>query len=314
MTVRSFGASVLLLAVISAAACGGSDDDDAAAASASGSSTEGRTVVHDQGETVVPEQAERVVVLDTPQLDAALSLGVTPVGATRPATGAGFPEYLEGADDIADVGTIETPNLEAIAELEPDLILSSSVRHEDLYDELSQITATVFSETTGGSWKDDYLLFADALGRQADAEAALEEYETRAEAVGAQLGDPAAETVGVVRFLPDEIRVYGPDSFSGSVLTDVGVQLPEAVRDVHDDIAIYPSAEQVDQASADVIYVTTWGDPADTTKGSVQAGPLWAMLPAVQQGRVYEVSDDVWMLGIGVLGANAVLDDIEATL
>jgi ABC-type Fe3+-hydroxamate transport system substrate-binding protein len=86
------------------------------------------------------------------------------------------------------------------------------------------------------------------------------------------------------------------------------------VRDVHDDIAIYPSAEQIEQASADVLYVTTWGDPADTTKASVQGGPLWPTLPAVQQRRVYEVSDDVWMLGIGVLGANALLDDIERTL
>lgn len=287
----------VLALVVLAASCSG-DDDDGDSGGSSGSDG----------------PPERVVVLDTPQLDAALSLGVTPVGAVRPAAGAEFPEYLEGAADIAEVGTIEAPNLEAIARLEPDLILSSEVRHADLKDELSDIAPTVFSETTGGTWKADYLLFAEALGHEQEARDLLEIYEARAAAIGAQLGTPADTTVGIVRFLPDEIRVYGPQSFSGTVLTDVGVSLPESVRDVTDDIAIYPSAEQVDQASADVIYVTTWGDPADTTKASVQGGPLWPTLPAVQQGRVYDVSDDVWMLGIGVLGADVLLDDIERTL
>jgi iron complex transport system substrate-binding protein len=288
-------ALLALALTVVAASCGGDDDGGEDATGSDG----------------LPE---RVVVLDTPQLDAALSLGVTPVGAVRPAADAEFPEYLEGADDIADVGTIEAPNLEAIAKLEPDLILSSELRHADLYDELSEIATTVFSETTGGTWKADYLLFAEAMGRKAEAEEMLEAYETRAAAIGAELGTPADTTVGIVRFLPDEIRVYGPESFSGSVLTDVGVSLPEAVRDVRDDIAIYPSAEQVDQASADVIYVTTWGDPTETTKSAVQGGPLWPTLPAVQQGRVFDVSDDVWMLGIGVLGADALLDDVERTL
>lgn len=304
---------LLAAAALGAAACGDDDSGTAASASASAVAAEGRTITHAMGETEVPAEPQRVVVLDTPQLDAALALGITPVGSVRPDEGAAFPAYLDGTEGMEPVGTIPEPNLEAIAALRPDLILSSTLRHEDLYDELSAIAPTVFAEATGAAWKENYLLFADALGRRADAERDLEEYEERAAAIGEQIGQPAP-TVGVVRFLPDEIRVYGPESFSGSVLVDVGVEFPAAVRDVRDDIAIYPSAEQIEQASADVIYVTTWGDAADTPMAAIEAGPLWASLPAVQSGRVFEVSDDTWMLGIGVLGANELLDDLEATL
>ncbi|MGH3612248.1 MAG: hypothetical protein ACRDRK_06520 [Pseudonocardia sp.] len=37
-------------------------------------------------------------------------------------------------------------------------------------------------------------------------------------------------------------------------------------------------------------------------------------LPVVRAGKVYDVSDDAWMLAIGPTGANLVLDDIERLL
>lgn len=255
------------------------------------------------------------MVLDTPQLDAVVALGGMPVGATRTDVSSELPAWIGELGDIAKVGTIQEPNLEVIAALEPDLILSSTPRHEDLYDELAAIAPTVFAETVAEGWKENFVLFAHALGQRAQAEALLADYEQRVASIGVELdGGGDDPTVGIVRFLPGEIRIYGPESFSGSVLVDLGVRLPPAVARLSGDIAIYPSAEQVDQADADFLFVTIYGDAAQTTAPAVQGGPIWPTLPAVAAGRVYEVSDDTWMLGIGVLGANAILDDIEAAL
>ncbi len=171
---------------------------------------------------------------------------------------------------------------------------------------------------------ENFVLFADALGQREQAEALVADYERRAASIGADLagadiadhdeGPAEGRTVGIVRFLPDEIRIYGPESFSGSVLVDLGVRLPSVVADLSGDIAVYPSAEQIGQADADILFVTTYGDPSQTSGPAVRGGPIWSTLPAVAAGRAYEVSDDTWMLGIGVLGANAILDDIEAAL
>jgi iron complex transport system substrate-binding protein len=62
------------------------------------------------------------------------------------------------------------------------------------------------------------------------------------------------------------------------------------------------------------VFTTAYGDPAQTDQAAVLGGPLWQRLPAVQSGDVHAVSDDVWMLGIGVTAANLVLDDLESTL
>jgi iron complex transport system substrate-binding protein len=304
-----------LAVAVTTVACG-DDGDDGGSAGRPGDEAAGegvRAVDHHQGTTEVPIDPQRVVVLDTPQLDAMAALGVTPVGSTTTDVSDEFPEWLDGLDDVEAVGTIQEPNLEAIAALEPDLILSSTFRHEEHYDMLSEIAPTVFVEDVSGSWKENFLAFADAVNRRDDAELMLEEYEERAAELGGRLGEDT--TVGIVRFLPDETRIYGPESFSGSILVDMGVPLPGAVADLTGDIALYPSAEEISLVEdADLIFTTVYGDPDEATVDEVAGGPIWPNLPAVAAGDVHDVSDDVWMLGIGMVGANAILDDIEAAV
>src|SRR3546814_4786581 len=74
------------------------------------------------------------------------------------------------------VGLIEEPNLEAIAAQRPDLILGAKVRHEALYEELSGIAPTVFTESSGTNWKEGLAVTADALGATDEAERLLAEY------------------------------------------------------------------------------------------------------------------------------------------
>lgn len=136
MHLRSLAIALLTAAALSG--CGSSTEDGAGPAleeeraleeKADGAGP--RLVEHVMGTTEVPADPERVVVLDTPHLDTALSLGVTPVGSVQSDVAEGLPAYLGGrTEGIEIVGTIEEPDLEAISALDPDLILSSSVRHE----------------------------------------------------------------------------------------------------------------------------------------------------------------------------------------
>lgn len=119
-------------------------------------------------------------------------------------------------------------------------------------------------------------------------------------------------TASVVRFVPGEIRLYAKESFIGTVLEDAGITRPPAQDVAEFDVVV--SAEQVDQAAGDVIFVGTYGDPAETDGPAVLGGPLWKMLPAVAAGDVHEVDDDVWFLGTGVGAAQRVLDDLEQLL
>ncbi|MFC8093339.1 ABC transporter substrate-binding protein [Streptomyces sp. NPDC057301] len=300
------------------AACGSSDsaESDTAKAANDGSAFP-RTLKTVMGEVKIPSQPKRVVVLDTGELDDVTLLGIDPVGAVAPhfKTSGGFPTYLNGElKDTVDVGPLLEPNLEKIASVKPDLILSSKVRHEKVYDKLSAIAPTVFTETTGGVWKENLKVQAEALGLEKEAAAKLKEYETQAKALGEAIRKKdggTMPTASVVRFIAGPTRLYQSNSYSGVVLNDIGFQRPRS--QVSDDPEVTMkdvSPEEIDQADADLIFVTAADAEDKTQKKQVVSNPVWKDLPAVKDGKVFAVPDETWMSGIGVQAAEEMLKDV----
>lgn len=307
--------AVVLACALALSACGGSASEAVTEPAAESTSSEfPRTVEHAMGSTTIPEEPDRVVVLDTGELDSALSLGVTPVGAVTTDVSKEFLSYLaEDARHVDVVGTIGEPNLEEIAALRPDLILSNAVRHADLYDELSQIAPTVFAEDVGAAWKENFRLAAEALGREEEAETAMAAYEEDAAALGERIAADGQVTVSPLRFVGGTIRAYRPESFIGTVLQDVGLPQPELPAGENDTFAEI-SPEQLPLADADVVLYSSYGTPDESGEQVVVGGPLWPRLDAVESGRAYRVEDDVFYTGIGLRAANGILDGLEERL
>ncbi|MFE0876526.1 ABC transporter substrate-binding protein [Streptomyces smyrnaeus] len=271
-----------------------------------------RTITHAMGETELKKQPKRVVVLDVGEFDNAVSLGFEPVGLAPTEGDNEIPSYLKKqAGHPKSVGTINNLNLEAIAELKPDLILGSQLRAADKYKQLSAIAPTVFSIRPGFTWKENYLLNAAALDRTKQAKAQLDAYEKKAEKLGEDLGDDKP-TVSMVRYMPGMIRLYAKASFIGTILQDVG--LPRPKNQQVDDLATEISAERMDEADADWIFTGTYGDPKATDRAKAQDSPLWKNLRAVQKGQAKNVDEEIWYLGLGVTAADKVLDDLRGYL
>ncbi|WP_245579862.1 ABC transporter substrate-binding protein [Brevibacterium album] len=306
---RSIVALAASLACLTVSACGSS----ASAGSGDGQpgGGESRTVAHAMGETVVEGEPSTIVVLDSPFMDALVSLGITPAGGTVADQGEGFPGYLgEATDGVETVGLIAEPDVDAVANLAPDLIIGTKIRHEAIYDELSAIAPTVYSETSGTNWEDQARLAAEAVGKSGEMDALIGEVEARAQELGEEVGAEGT-TVSMVRFLEDNFRLYGPETFSGSILTDMGYELGDRSWNEYSMLELSP--ENYDQIDGDVIFYTSpGGDPAASTLGTVT--DLWKDQPGVAAGQAFEVPEGTWMTGIGVTGAHQILDEIEERL
>lgn len=287
-------------------ACGGNADAGDIAGS-----DEAFTVQQAMGETLLPGVPDRIVVIDSPHLDALVALGLTPVGASESAAGAGFPTYL--ADDLEatkSVGSTADPDIEAIAALAPDLIIGSKIRHEKIYDQLSAIAPTVFSVNSGTDWQEQARVTAASVNKSEEMDDLLSGLAARAVTVGKDVG-AEGQTVSMARFRPANFRLYGPNTFSGSILTQVGFKLGE--RDWNEYSMLELSPEHYDQIDGEVVFYTNpGGDPRATTMNTVTG--LWGSLPAVQSGKTFEVEDETWMVGIGVNGAKIILDQISEAL
>ena len=276
-----------------------------------------RTVVHFQGSTEVKAAPTKVVIISTGQLDVALTLGTVPVGSTA-GDGAGlvpdylakaFPQHADALGAMKNVGKRTAPSVEEVANLAPDLILMNNAGKDaaTLYASLSAIAPTVATQGTGTYWKQDLLLVADALGKPDTAQKWLDAFHADAASAGAAIG--GSTTVSLLRRNGDRTRIFGPVSFSGSVLADMGVARPSSqqfTEGVSQDI----SAEQLDQADADwLLYAVQGGKEEELTSMD-----LWPALKAVSNQHAVAVDDDPFFLNAGPTAARTVLTKVSETV
>jgi iron complex transport system substrate-binding protein len=215
---------------------------------------------------------------------------------------------MEGAEPVGMESAI---NLELVAALEPDLILANKQRHEEIYPQLTAIAPTVMSRELRGDWKINFRLYAEALGKEQEADAAIADYDASVAELREKLGDHLNEEVSVIRFVPGQIRIYQLDSFSGVLLKDIGFHRP-ANQNV-EEFAIRTGKESIPDMDGDRIFYFTFdnGDGKGTSlEEEVLADPLWQSLSAVKAGKVHQVSDAIWNTAGGILVAKLMLQDI----
>lgn len=271
-----------------------------------------RDVTDSMGTVTVPDAPKRIVVLTNEGTEALLALGVTPVGAANSWNGNPWWDHISDAMDGAEpVGKESAVNLELIAALEPDLILANKQRHEEIYPQLTAIAPTVMSKELRGDWKINFRLYAEALGKEQEADAAIADYDASVADLREKLGDHLNEEVSVIRFVPGQIRIYQLDSFSGVLLKDIGFHRP-ANQNV-EEFAIRTGKESIPDMDGDRIFYFTYdtGDGKGTSlEEEVLADPLWQSLSAVKAGKVHQVSDAIWNTAGGILAAKLMLQDI----
>ncbi len=275
------------------------------------------TVATATGPVTVPGAPMRVVVLDTAELDSALTLGITPVGAARAAADPALPDYWPASRlaPMAYVGPIGAPDLAAVRALRPDLILSNQARDGGRYDDLRAIAPTVLTATTGAPWKANLQTHAEALGRQDAAAAFAASYQRHVNQVATALANArvGGRRVSLVRFVEGGgIRLHGRQNFPGSVLADAGVPRPDSQNVDQSDLELPP--DQLARADGDLLLYAGYGDPARNGLTATLASPGWQALEAVRAHRAFPVDDQLWFQGIGFTGANFLLDELQRFL
>ncbi|WP_202080853.1 ABC transporter substrate-binding protein [Caldalkalibacillus salinus] len=311
LTILTLGLLLLL-----AAGCGqgASDEDGETHTPDAGSQEETRVVEHAMGETEVPTEPKRVVILTNEGTEALLAMGVTPVGAVRSWTGDPWYEHIEEQmEGVQDVGLESQVNIEAIAALQPDLIIGNKMRQENIYSQLSELAPTVFSDRLRGDWKINFELYADALNKVEKGNEVLNEFDQRIETLREQAADQLDTEISIVRFMAGQSRIYYNDTFSGIILDQIGFARPEAQD--KDEFADEVTKERIPEMEGDVLFYFTYetGEgEATSTEEEWTSDPLWQNLEVVQEGNVHKVSDTIWNTAGGVLAANLLLDDLNA--
>ena len=304
--------ATLAAAALVLTACGGGSSSATDASEAAAQET---TVGTAYGDVTVPAEPERVVTLAESALDVSLAVGVTPVGTTASRGGDSAPAYLgEDAADIPVVATVAEPNLEAILEAQPDLILASPNLAQEQYDALTAIAPTVVPEgTAGDDWTAPLHTYAEALGADDELTSALDDVTARAEALA---GEGVVDgTAAVVRWAANGPVLMNSALMSGSLLQAAGATPVQAAAELgtkpHSDPL---SLENLAQVDADRLFLAAFGADGTGALEAARSQPAFTQLQAVQEGATTEVDGSVWSSAAGPIAADLVMDDIEAAV
>ncbi|MGM7723997.1 ABC transporter substrate-binding protein [Metabacillus sp. Hm71] len=320
---------VLSFVMLLLAACGNNATEEGTESQGAEGGTDAKaeetyTIEHAMGSTEIKGTPKKVVILTNEGTEALLSMGVKPVGAVQ--SWLGEPWYDHIADDMKDVevvGTESEVNVEAIAALQPDLIIGNKMRQEKIYDKLSAIAPTVFAETLRGDWQENFKLYAKALNREEEGNKVIEDFEARITELKETAGDKLNQEVSVVRFMAGLTRVYYTDTFSGVIFDKLGLKHSSSVQELFadnpDDLFVREVGKEViPKMDADLLFYFTYAPPGDTeatkTEEEWTNDPLWKNLNVVKEGKAYKVDDAIWNTAGGVIAANKLLDDLEKIL
>jgi iron complex transport system substrate-binding protein len=256
---------------------------------------------HEQGTLTLDKTPERVIALNWAATEALLLLGVTPIGvADRDGYNVWVrePELPEG---VANIGTRVAPSLEAIAELKPDLIVTSS-EMAPAADLLKRIAPTyvvsVYKQGSRPFEKASSMLttLGEMLNREERAEAVLNDIHQTLQTQRRRLENSGLtdRPVALVNFLDDRhVRVYAPNGLFQSALTALGLEnaWPHTGNYWGFSVVGLEALAPYQDSRIVVISPTPPGLP-DTLASS----PFWTYLPPVQRDQVYQI-DPVWPFG-----------------
>ncbi|MEM8831545.1 MAG: iron-siderophore ABC transporter substrate-binding protein [Cyanobacteria bacterium P01_G01_bin.19] len=271
-----------------------------------------RLVKHEVGETEVCGQPQKVVALSPHILDSILALGVQPAGFAQ-SVEPGIKTYNNPAEQIPylgqwvttqpiSVGDRDSPSLESLTLLQPDLIVGEKWYNRDEYPLLSQIAPTLlFSDQSDDgqqSWHYSIEGIAEAVGKPVQAEALLAAHDE-------QIAQARTALQPVLQAHPRVLSLYSnlnnsvglaSNYTTSRLLKEIGFEMvePEGIES-----GAEISWEIVPQMETDLMMIFYWSDedflnPEDPMQQQWAQKPLLESLPVFQQGRVFFVDYYLW--------------------
>ncbi|MFC7321771.1 ABC transporter substrate-binding protein [Halobacillus campisalis] len=264
------------------------------------------TIEDGMGEKTIEGTPEDVVVLEWSYVEHVLPLGIEPVGV---ADVDGYNKWINVGDPLPDstedVGTRAEPNLEAIARLEPDLIIGAKYNHEGIAEELEEIAPTVmFSPYSEEDADDQYehLLnefdtAAEIFDKQEEAEQTKQQLDDTFSEQSERLDEAGLDTIEAVvtqAFTAQDstiMRHFTDNSVVAGVLEEIGVdnavetEEPEIYGFLETDIEALQNYQD-----ARFFYLVL---EEDNVFEQLEDNPAWTNLDFVEEGHTYELPGDM---------------------
>ena len=270
------------------------------------------TVTDVRGNVEIPADPQRIVDLSG-NSDILSILGYKVVGTANSDAYdyTKFPSYLEdtlSGAKILGYSMQDTMDIEAVMNLNPDLIVISTVQ-EKMYDALSEIAPTVMIQLEALNWKDDVRALGKVFGKEDVANEWIANYEAKAKDAGDKIKAKYGDDTTYLSFLASggQFFVFDGAGFGDVLYKDMGLAKPEGMPEQTNISLPVVTYEGLAAIKADYIFaIATEEDLAQ-----LEANSIWNNLPAVKNGNVVILeSSPYFNQGYSPIGREKLVDEI----
>lgn len=252
----------------------------------------------------IPEIPSRIVSISPTATETLYIVGGIAIARDSSST---FPPEVE---NLPELGGAYSPNMEAIAAQNPDLIIIEALTQGHLVDALERFGAPVVAVRAASAEdvSQSINLIGDITQNQDQAKQAIDDIASRISATT----DHTANDKSVLILISDQNRllyVARPDSYPGAVVTSLNMtNLAEGVPQAGSLPGFTRvSAEQVIELDPEIIFAISPAPPPAPTLSSVFGIiPGFSGLTAYKEGRLYEIDPVLFLRAQGPRIADAV--------
>ena len=270
------------------------------------------TVTDVRGEVEIPANPKRIVDLSG-NSDILSILGYKVVGTANSDAYdyTKFPSYLEetlSGAKILGYSMQDTMDVEAVMNLNPDLIVISTVQ-EKMYDALSEIAPTVMIQLEALNWKDDVRTLAKVFNKEDVANEWIANYENKAKEAGDKIKAEYGEDTTYLSFLASggQFFIFDGAGFGDVLYNDMGLAKPAGMPEQTDISLPVVTYEGLAAIQSDYIFVIA----TDEDLAQLEANSIWNNLPAVKNGNVVVLeSSPYFNQGYSSIGREILVDEI----
>lgn len=270
-----------------------------------------RDVAHTLGHTTIKGTPKRIIALEFSFVDDLVAIGLKPIAlADDNNPSSVIPPIRAKLGNYKSVGLRQTPNLETIASLHPDLIIADSTRHAKLYDKLKDIAPTIALDSLQQAYLPNLhaaIVIGQAVNKCGAMRIRVKQDKLVMQRIRAAV--PRSFLSQRAMFVVSDKSVFNVHSslaYTPSLLNAIGIGMANPLKPGKGvNSYIVMSLEDLISNDPDIMFVANYF-PGTAVIDKFEQSPLWNSVSAVKKRRVYEVNPALWSKARGILAGELI--------
>lgn len=257
---------------------------------------------------------KRIIILNSSNLELFYAAGGTPIAYAKSST---MPQYLrDKLQNIPSVGKVQSPDLEKIVSLKPDLVIGMNFPfHTALQStfKAAEIPMAQFSINGYNDLIEKMKIFGQLTGKPEKAKAILENIAKDMEQVNTALKGINKKKVLVLFGSPESFNMALPASFVGKILEMAkGINIAQSGskggRGMFSGFAPVSLETVMMEDPAMIFIISHENKISSTADNMLLKQPAWKALTAVQNGKVIKLPFETYGINPTIRLGSAVLE------